>query len=157
VLTITIFVTIGTCCIALWSYRRKCKRRLIRLSDTREHPATPTGASTGNIGEVSNSIRFRSLFNSILKGIKWKRQSIPVVSPVVAPVIPVITSPEAQALDFTKFNAEKGYSFVVAFTMRRCPKCRLSACSSRYRITGTNKVDKPAKMANDSASETRKR
>ena len=40
-------------------------------------------------------------------------QSQPVVS-----AMPVLTSPEAQALDFTKFNAEKQYSFVVLYNAK---------------------------------------
>lgn len=70
------------------------------------------------------------------------------VSPViVTPAIPVLTSPEAQSLDFTKFNAEKMFSFVVPYNPKISEMADYRHAVVRYRVTGTNKVDKPAKMA----------
>lgn len=68
-------------------------------------------------------------------------------TPQVVPVIPVLTSPEAQTLDFTKFNAEKMLSFVVPYNPKISEMIGYRHAVVRYRVTGTNKVDKPAKMA----------
>jgi len=65
----------------------------------------------------------------------------------LASAIPVLTSPEANSLDFTKFNAEKQFSFVVPYNPKVSEMLGYRHAVVRYRVTGTNKVDKPAKMA----------
>jgi hypothetical protein len=66
---------------------------------------------------------------------------------IAANAIPVLTSPEAQSLDFTKFNAEKQFSFVVPYNPKVSEMLGYRHAVVRYRVTGTNKVDKPAKMS----------
>lgn len=63
------------------------------------------------------------------------------------PNIAVLTSPAAESLDFTKFNAEKQFSFVVPYNPKVSELAGFRHAVVRYRVTGTNKVDKPAKMA----------
>lgn len=65
----------------------------------------------------------------------------------VVPAIAVLTSPAAVELDFTKFSAEKQLSFVVPYNPKISEMIGYRHAVVRYRVTGTNKVDKPAKMA----------
>jgi len=63
------------------------------------------------------------------------------------PNIAVLQSPAAESLDFTKFSLEKQLSFVVPYNPKVSEMIGYRHAVVRYRVTGTNKVDKPAKMA----------
>lgn len=63
------------------------------------------------------------------------------------PNIAVLTSPAAESLDFTKFSTELQKSFVVPYNPKVSEMQGFRHAVVRYRVTGTNKVDKPAKMA----------
>src|SRR5258706_3760231 len=66
---------------------------------------------------------------------------------LAANAIPVLTSLEAQSLDFTKFNAEKQFSFVVPYNAKVSEMIGYRYAVIRYRVVGKTAVDKPAKMA----------
>lgn len=63
------------------------------------------------------------------------------------PNIAVLTSPAAESLDFTKFSTELQKSFVVPYNPKVSEMIGYRHAVVRYRVTGSNKVDKPAKMA----------
>jgi len=64
----------------------------------------------------------------------------------VVHAIPVLTSPQAESLDFTKFNVEKMFSFVVPHNAKVSEMAGYRHAVIRYRVVGKTAVDKPAKM-----------
>ena len=63
------------------------------------------------------------------------------------PQVPTLASAVTESLNFTKFSSEKQLSFVVGYNPKVSEMQGYRHAVVRYRITGTNKVEKPAKMA----------
>lgn len=115
---------------------------MVRYAGT---PATSHRVSTGNIGEKFTPLRFPLAYRNPSINSLERNHAIMDTPQQVA--IPVLTDfPATADLDFTKFSVDNRKSFVVGYNPKVGEMPGYRHAVIRYRVTGSNKVDKPAKM-----------
>lgn len=109
---------------------------------------SPTSAKPNSTPSSMAEVRFLPIVVSALSERSKPERYLDMETPIAVSnsAIAVLTSAAAESLDFTKFSAEKRLSFVVPYNPKVSEMQGYRHAVVRYRVVGTNKVDKPAKM-----------